>query len=477
MARIIVAVLLIVLTVGQSAAFEYDAKRTVTAAQEALVRLGYDPGLVDGQWGGKTREAMNALRSANGLPPAQDFVGSSLALVHRLSPGETTFPKPGFFIADPVARAKVLQSDDQLRKRQCPSHVGQGLLPEQMEPVAKISPFPTPDGYIDKDADWFSRIMEGLVAAQDNCLAGVENACRAVVDMAQRWAEADAIRPGTRPGTGVFENMAWVANALMRNVILAYGLARQFEPVDPVKEAAVLDWLKRRIDDYQVDGFRRLSNNHAMAHGLALLSFGVLVGDRTMAEPALEVWRNALDSMRKDGSLPDETERGARWAHYTSIQIGQLLTTAELAEGQDIDLYATAPQGRSIQQAVAFWLAALQDFDLASPYAKANVGPGPSRDYRIPEFKEFSSGWLPAYQAEFGDDDNIVAMRSAVLDSRFCSDRAMDEGKLQPNFMCHGPDTVLPMSVTLVMMRPQPISHMGYPAGCLQGTRPWVLDE
>src|SRR5262245_61335308 len=107
--HLILAALLFALAAPALAAPPYQ-KDVITAAQEALVRLGYDPGAIDGAWGAKARAAMNALREANGLPPAKDFTGSSLALIHKLSPGPTTLPNPGLLITDPVARQSVLKT-------------------------------------------------------------------------------------------------------------------------------------------------------------------------------------------------------------------------------------------------------------------------------------------------------------------------------------------------------------------------------
>ena len=81
---------------------------TIVAAQEALARLSYDIGKPDGKWSAKTRDALNDLRAKNGLPPADTFTGSSLALIHRLSPGATTLPHPGLIVTDVVARRAFL---------------------------------------------------------------------------------------------------------------------------------------------------------------------------------------------------------------------------------------------------------------------------------------------------------------------------------------------------------------------------------
>src|SRR5262245_52143514 len=85
---------IVVLAHAPASAAPIYAKPTIQTAEEALVRLGYQVGKPDGVWDAKTEGAMNALRAANGLPPAKGFSGSSLALLHKLSPGGQTLPHP-----------------------------------------------------------------------------------------------------------------------------------------------------------------------------------------------------------------------------------------------------------------------------------------------------------------------------------------------------------------------------------------------
>ncbi|GGO86803.1 hypothetical protein GCM10011348_38540 [Marinobacterium nitratireducens] len=52
----------------QSAASADSSLATVTYLQQKLAQLGYEPGLVDGLWGPRTREALEAFRLAESLP-------------------------------------------------------------------------------------------------------------------------------------------------------------------------------------------------------------------------------------------------------------------------------------------------------------------------------------------------------------------------------------------------------------------------
>lgn len=448
-------------------------KPTIVAAQEALVRLGYDIGKVDGAWRAKTRDALNELRAKNGLPAAPTFTGSSLALIHKASPGATTLPHPGLLVTDIEARREFLATPDATRIRMiwCPASIGRGRPPQSYfaNPVATITTAAGAAGFITQDEDWYSPLLEGLTAAHGQCVAGKDDRCSAIVELLKTWAAADAIKPGAKRGQQAFQDNAWIGNILLRNFILSYASARSLTPVPTEDETLILDWFKRRIDDYHYIKPGNETSNHAMAAMTPALVFGALVGDRSMMEPAFGTWRTVLKSMRRDGSLPMETRRGARSLHYTNIQIGQLIGVAKVAESQGIDLYATAPN--ALQKALGFLIDAYQNFDKVSGYAKANFGPGPSNDYTIPYLAEHHFGWLPAYYVRFGDDEIMARLRTTLLDVRICSPRAKKERKLSnPSTCAWSVDGKLGLGMTIAALGLTPLHHMGYPAGCLQGT-------
>ena len=471
--RAILAVLLSLCLLCQGAA-AYDQARVVLTVQEALIRLGYDPGPADGAWGGKTRTALNALREAEGLPPADALTGSSLALVHRLSPGETTLPKPGFFFTDIAARREFLarRESTMMRRAQCPTQVGLGVSLSKVEPIPRLERLSLAQSWITSAEDWFSPIQEGLMGTVNSCMSGVvtgnDERCRTVIQFVLRWAESDSLRPAVSRQNRAFEDHAWVANILLRNIIIAYGMVRQVHEVTPEQETIVLDWFKRRVDDHFYAERDEPAGNHALAHTMPALALGVLVGDRTLMEPSFEYWRLVLDSMRDDGSLPLETRRGARWAHYTHMHIAQLIAVAELAAPQGIDLYATSPgPDKTIQHAIGWLFDGLADFDLAAPYARQNVGsPG---DYRVPYFQQFHFGWLPAYQARFGNDETMMRIRSATIDARVCSPEALEDDVTDPSACRTFKGEPLSLAEIWTAMSASPTHHMGYAAGCVQG--------
>jgi Alginate lyase len=478
-----IAVLAVLLVPGSAYAEPSYQAPTLVAAQEALVRLGYDIGDIDGAWGGKSREAMNALRAEHGLPPAEDFVGSSLWLVHRASPGQSTLPHPGEMILDLSSRRAEIAKSLQL-KTLCSVKVGIGIRPNQAIIPDKVSPIASPRGFIEGPDDWYSAILEGVSEAQGKCVAGNKTYCKAIIDMAVNWADADALELAVSPTSPNSEDALWIGNLMLRDIAFAYSNAITFEPVDDITHARVLDWLKRRIDQYHHqnpgpaasvgDPNYLPASNHAMTIAMSSMVFGALVGDRSMMQPALDRWAVVMQAMREDGSLPNETKRGARWFHYSTMQLGQLLTTQQIAAHQGIELMPP-PGAGSIQMGLGFLVSALADFDIANKYAVADIGGGETNDYSIPFIRKFHFGFLPAYRSAFGDDEVIAAMRQSTVDPAICSDKARRDEKMKE---CRDDPLSEPLAMldALKMVGPEPDKSMAYPAGCFLGQTLYPLD-
>lgn len=460
---------------------------TVQAAEEALQRLGYDVGLPDGKWDTKTTKAMNELRAANGLPPAKTLTGSSLALVHRLSPGTMTLAHPGMFVVDAVARRKVLSEATDLASDHCPAKFGNGPLLNDVPLTPVITSIKTVDNHIAEGADWFSAQLESLVAAQGSCLAGNDKMCQAIIDFTEKSAISGALRPKVDPPVGPKnEDLKWIGNIMLRNIIVAYGIARQFSPLPPQREAIVLDWMKQRVDQYHNivpdttpigDLHSARYNNHGLAHMMPAFMLGVLIGDRSIMQPALDTYLAVLKGLRKDGSIPTETRRGSGWYHYSNLQIGQLLAVSAVAKAQGIDLGdANLGDQFSIPHAVEYLADALTNFELAYPYAKANEGPTFGDGSLPPYIRGFETGWIPTYIARFGNDASLSKLLSTKIDARLCSPEGLQNDKIQNNAtgLCFSsPDHRIPFARLIRQSSPRANNLMGLNSGCLQADDTW----
>jgi hypothetical protein len=466
-----------------------DFTTSVTVnAQDALTRLGYDIGASDGQWGRRSREALNALRAENGLPPADNLTGSSVALLHKLSPGPMTLPHPGMLVNDVAARRAWLmdEANAEVAKSQCPFGVGDSLPLGQLAPVEIV---PTPKltgGSVWAEDDWYSPFLGRMTAHDNRCMRGNEQACEVIIDTIGKWADVDALRLRNPRGYKVdAEIPRWISNIILRKMMASYMIARPLTPPDALQDARILDWFKRRVDQNYFmipddkkfsdpDSFRR--QNHAMAAAQMVMMFGILSGDRSMVQPALDVRKGVLEAMREDGSIPAEARRGARWYMYSTIALGHLVAMGEWAAAQGIDTYAgDIDEEHSLQNGIRFLFDGLGDFDVAVPYAKANHGAGESSNFRVPNISGWMFAWIPAYRERFGEDALMQRLATQTVDPRMCGPDALaDKEKLHDARFCSREAVpALTLADLIITQRPEPTSHMGYSAGCLQGTMTW----
>ena len=80
-------------------------KAEVMAAQEALAKLGYDPGTPDGAWGGKSRKALNEFQKAHGLKATRKLSKGPALALKLAAAGAKPAPLP---MADRVGNTLIL---------------------------------------------------------------------------------------------------------------------------------------------------------------------------------------------------------------------------------------------------------------------------------------------------------------------------------------------------------------------------------
>jgi poly(beta-D-mannuronate) lyase len=155
------------------------------------------------------------------------------------------------------------------------------------------------------------------------------------------------------------------------------------DQMSPEDSALVRDWidgLVRRVDA-EFGGAVDHSNHRYLAD-LTLMAWGSITRDQTLIDKGLGRYSIALDQARPDGSLPLETQRGARAAWYTDVALGELTQMAQIAELNGVALYPVAEHGMSHAQLLGFLLEVLENPARILPYAAVNATPGPTDDYR-----------------------------------------------------------------------------------------------
>ena len=324
-----------------------------------------------------------------------------------------TITRPGLVAVDFQARRQQLVEADFLDI--CDKY-DSGERPEVMHDLI------TSAGYPD---DRYLAVSETLRMLGARCLRGDEEACTTIQDYSLDWARNSKLK-GPRGDTDddiFWEDTLTINMRLLVPMIAALSAAEQYAPMADSDRAVLDRWLKRKVDEYEhglrdagrykggKDGTRahRAASNHAVQSSIVAMSYGAWVNDPRYFETGIEQWFITMGSMRKDGSLPVETRRGARALFYDGRTITALMQLAERAAVQGIDLYGTEPNsGQTIHQAVEFFLNAMEDPKVIFRYAKANRHPGGSKNYKVQDLGSIGStlGWVGLYMARFPDHPN-----------------------------------------------------------------------
>ena len=268
-----------------------------------------------------------------------------------------------------------------------------------------------------------------------SCLGGVESACEAIKVFALDWANNSKLgKPKAAKGDDRFwEETLTINMRLLSPMLAALGVADQFTPLSSENRRVLNDWLKRKIKQYKHGlrnaGYykggkagttaRRAANNHAVQSSIVAMSYGAWANNPKYFKTGVYQWFITLKSMRKDGSLPIETRRGARALFYHGRTITGMLQLAERAAVQGIDLYERAPSPKkSIHNAVAFFIDSIEQPDLVLKYARANLYPGPSNNWKFQDLGNLGStmGWIAPYVNRFPNHPNSRRLMAYKLD-------------------------------------------------------------
>lgn len=134
-------------------------------------------------------------------------------------------------------------------------------------------------------------------------------------------------------------------------------------------------------------------NNHRYWAGLGATAAGLASGDKPLTRWGLDSARIGLAQITPEGTLPLEVKRGKRARDYHIFAAEPLVTTAELARSQGIDLYAE--NNGALQRLVDRVLASFDDpafFEKATA-TKQEAFPG---DGSIPSSR---IAWLEIHQS------------------------------------------------------------------------------
>lgn len=113
------------------------------------------------------------------------------------------------------------------------------------------------------------------------------------------------------------------------------------------EQAEIVHWLvhvARSTQDYfderRAKNAQSGRNNHLYWAGFAVMSAGIAADDRALYNWGVGTFRDGVRQIASNGTLPLEMARGRRALHYHLFAAEPLVTMAEFAEANGLDLYA-----------------------------------------------------------------------------------------------------------------------------------------
>ena len=292
----------------------------------------------------------------------------------------------------------------------------------------------------------YNRVSASFRALGASCLGGVKSACERINNSALDWARNSKLgKPKGVYDSSLFWNETLSINMrLLSPMLAALGVANQFTPLASEERKVLNDWLRRKIKQYKngqrnagnYSGgshgttARRAANNHMVQSSIAAMSYGAWANERKFFKTGITQWFITLGSMRKDGSLPIETRRGARALFYSGRTIAGLLQLAERAAVQGINLYERAPsRNKTIHHAVAYFVNSIEQPDLILKYAKINYHSGPNENWQRQHLGSLNNtfGWVAPYISRFPNHSNSRRLMAYKLDEESQSQSDLTE--------------------------------------------------
>jgi hypothetical protein len=250
------------------------------------------------------------------------------------------------------------------------------------------------------------------LSAYHNLLANDAARARADVAVLRRHADADAwivANPSWTNASGVINTMG--------ALLPAWHMLRQTDAPTPEDRAAIEGWLRRlaaQADEHPGD------NNTGTARGAADMMLGLMLGDDARYRKGVQTGFMAqLAAMRGDGSFPAEVDRGRGALQNQSRNIAFLVFAAEIAASQGENLYGVTVDGKGIDDAIAFLLAAADDNALVDGYAAANRNPPKTApDFapgaQLDPFDSTARGWAMLYTQRFPRSELSAEIREHI---------------------------------------------------------------
>ena len=227
----------------------------------------------------------------------------------------------------------------------------------------------------------------------------------------RRFADADAFQL-----RGKNNASAYAAGQVIQFLLPAWQVLLTYPGLTEGDKAAIEPWLIRMVERNQRE--RPDRNNHNTSKAMTRVLAGAIFNRRGWFESGVrDGYFDQIDQLRPDGSFPFETARGQWGVVYQSRNIAHLVTIAETARNQGIDLYDYAPNGVSLHDAIRSLIAANDNHSLIDGYAQANqFVPDDYATFQFDAqrdpFAGHDTSWVPVYARRFAGTPLAAVLRS-----------------------------------------------------------------
>jgi len=175
---------------------------------------------------------------------------------------------------------------------------------------------------------------------------GDTGAAACVMKILLQQAQADALT-GTMSSNQANYVQNWTLGALAITYLKVRPAGAEALGTTPSQTAALQQWMKKvgdQVETYFAARHEKATNdgrnNHLYWAGFAVMAAGIAANDRSLYNWGVSTYRDGIDEIAPDGTLPLEIARGQRALHYHLFALAPLVTMAELGTVNGGDLYS-----------------------------------------------------------------------------------------------------------------------------------------
>lgn len=193
----------------------------------------------------------------------------------------------------------------------------------------------------------YNHVTEAAELAADHFQqTGNEAAAACVIKILMQQAQGDAMT-GSMSSNQANYVQNWTLGALAITCLKVRPAGPEALGATPEQIAVLQTWMKKlggQVKSYfaarRDKGTNDGRNNHLYWAGFAAMAAGISADDRRLYDWGVTTYKDGIDEIAADGTLPLEMTRGQRALHYHLFALAPLVTMAELAAANGEDLYS-----------------------------------------------------------------------------------------------------------------------------------------